>query len=247
MDEDVDELYSYGARSFSIWDENGDLVWDSGDEIEQYIAANHPDFFNCNDGLASEQDDRSDDKGPEPEAVVVGKIGERFYAFVGLERQGGIMVYNVTDPAAPVFETFVHTYDQGTGTMTDIAPEGLIFVPEDESHNIKNMLIVSNEVSGTTTIYQVIDMIIGVEEQEEAIGFTVAPNPAKEMVRVELKGETNASYVLVNALGVPVKSGILKARTTELELVGLANGMYYLTVYNQDAASSRFTQKIIKH
>ncbi|MFL2578808.1 MAG: choice-of-anchor I family protein [Parvicellaceae bacterium] len=158
-DGDVDELYAYGARSFSIWDENGNLVWDSGDDFEQYIAANHPTFFNCNDGLASEMDDRSDDKGPEPEAVTVGQIGNSYYAFIGLERQGGVMVYDVTDPTNPSFVNFIQTYDTTSGTMTDIAPEGLVFVPADESHNGENLLIVSSEVSGTVAIYELQDCI----------------------------------------------------------------------------------------
>ncbi|MBL6594374.1 MAG: choice-of-anchor I family protein [Flavobacteriales bacterium] len=158
-DGDVDELYAYGARSFSIWDENGNLVWDSGDDFEQYIAANHPTFFNCNDGLASEMDDRSDDKGPEPEAVTVGQIGNSYYAFIGLERQGGVMVYDVTDPTNPSFVNFIQTYDTTSGTMTDIAPEGLVFVPANESHNGENLLIVSSEVSGTVAIYELQDCI----------------------------------------------------------------------------------------
>ena len=158
-DGDVDELYAYGARSFSIWDQDGNLVWDSGDDFEQYIAANHPTFFNCNDGLASEMDDRSDDKGPEPEAVTVGQIGNSYYAFIGLERQGGVMVYDVTDPTTPSFVNFIETYDTTSGTMTDIAPEGLVFVPADESHNGENLLIVSSEVSGTVAIYELQDCI----------------------------------------------------------------------------------------
>ena len=158
-DGDVDELYAYGARSFSIWDQDGNLVWDSGDDFEQYIAANHPTFFNCNDGLASEMDDRSDDKGPEPEAVTVGQIGNSYYAFIGLERQGGVMVYDVTDPTTPSFVNFIQTYDTTSGTMTDIAPEGLVFVPADESHNGENLLIVSSEVSGTVAIYELQDCI----------------------------------------------------------------------------------------
>ena len=158
-DGDVDELYAYGARSFSIWDENGNLVWDSGDDFEQYIAANQPALFNCNDGLASEMDDRSDDKGPEPEAVTVGQIGNSYYAFIGLERQGGVMVYDVTNPTNPSFVNFIETYDTTNGTMIDIAPEGLVFVPANESHNGENLLIVSSEVSGTVAIYEFQDCI----------------------------------------------------------------------------------------
>ena len=86
-DGDYDELYCYGARSFSIWDADGGLVFDSGDELEQMIADSCPEFFNTTDD-EHEFDNRSDDKGPEPEHVVIGKIGESTIAFVGIERMG---------------------------------------------------------------------------------------------------------------------------------------------------------------
>ncbi len=97
-DGDYDQLFVYGARSFSIWDGSGNLVFDSGDDFEQIIAAQAPLIFNSN-GSPDSFDSRSDNKGPEPENVVTGVIGDRTYAFIGLERVGGIMVYDVTNPA----------------------------------------------------------------------------------------------------------------------------------------------------
>ncbi|MFT7345556.1 MAG: hypothetical protein ACI9XP_002152, partial [Lentimonas sp.] len=184
-DNDVDELYSYGARSFSIWDQTGNLVWDSGDQFEQFIATNHADFFNCSDGLASEKDDRSDDKGPEPEAITVGVIGGKTYAFIGLERQGGIFVYDITNPLSPVYENYLQTLDVQNGTMADIAPEGLLFVPASESHTGTNLLIVSNEFSGSTTIYEITENNIGLSEVENNI-FSVYPNPTNDLVNIDL-------------------------------------------------------------
>lgn len=152
-DGDVDEIYVFGTRSFSIWDEKGALVWDSQGEFEAYFEKYFPDFFNFDNN--SNADKRSDDKGAEPEAVTVGQINGKFYAFIGLERQGGIMVYNVTNPKSPYFVDYLHSFDEKTKTSKDIAPEGILFVPAKKSHTRTNLLIVANEISGTTTIYEI--------------------------------------------------------------------------------------------
>ncbi|MEM7012817.1 MAG: choice-of-anchor I family protein, partial [Verrucomicrobiota bacterium] len=162
-DGDHDVIYSYGARSFSIWDADLNLVWDSGDQLEQITAERLGRGFNSTGDEQPSFKNRSDDKGPEPEAATVGKIRGKHYAFIGLERQGGIMVYDITDPQNPVFQLFINSY-QDDGTMTDIAPEGLVFVPAENSHTSKNLLIVSNEVSGTTAIYEIEDPLSGKEE-----------------------------------------------------------------------------------
>lgn len=145
------ELYSFGARSFSIWDTNFTRVFDSGDQIEQRTTAlpNVP-FNSSHDSTAL--DGRSASKGPEPEGVVLGKIGTKTFAFIGLERVGGVMVYDISKPDAPVYVTYLNTRTNDTG---DRGPEGLIFVPAAKSPNGKPLLIVGHEVSGTTAILQV--------------------------------------------------------------------------------------------
>lgn len=110
-DGDVDQLYAYGARSFSIRTASGELVFDSGDDFEQIVASRLPDDFNSTDDENDTFDGRSDDKGPEPEYVVVGKIAGDTYAFIGLERIGGIMVYRITDPTNAVFVDYLNTRD----------------------------------------------------------------------------------------------------------------------------------------
>jgi 2',3'-cyclic-nucleotide 2'-phosphodiesterase (5'-nucleotidase family) len=146
-DGDFDELYAYGARSFSIWDENGNLVFDSGDAIANITAQLTPDFFNANDGDPEEFDQRSDDKGAEPEALTIGKMGDTTYAFVGLERAGGgVVAYDISDPFAPEFVQYFRD-------DADIAPEGLSFIPAVDSPNGKNLLLVTNEESSTLTVY----------------------------------------------------------------------------------------------
>ena len=145
------ELYSFGARSFSIWTSGMSRVFDSGDQLEQRTQALPFAQFNAshdNDAL----DSRSPSKGPEPEGVALGRIGAKTFAFIGLERIGGVMVYDITNPRAPTYVTYLNTRN---GTGGDTGPEGLVFVPAAKSPNGKPLIIVGNEVSGTTAIFQV--------------------------------------------------------------------------------------------
>jgi len=157
-DGDYDRLQVYGSRSFSIWDSDGNQVFDSGDALERITAAAFPTFFNS-DNEANNFDNRSDNKGPEPEGVEVGVIDGRTYAFVGLERVGGIVVYDVTDPANSTFVQYINNRnfngDPATGTAGDLGPEGLDFIAAADSPNGKPLLVVANEISGSTTIYEV--------------------------------------------------------------------------------------------
>ncbi|MEM6251413.1 MAG: choice-of-anchor I family protein [Cyanobacteria bacterium P01_D01_bin.156] len=147
-DGDVDQIYSYGARSFSIWDAEGNLVFDSGDEFEQFIAANFPELFNINDGDPEEFDERSDDKGPEPEGVTVGIVDGKPVAFIGLERTGGVMVYDISNPAAPSFISYEPSF------KGDVSPEGLLFIDGEDSPTGQSLLVVTNEESNTFSVYQ---------------------------------------------------------------------------------------------
>ncbi len=156
-----DKLYTHGGRSFSIWDEQGGLVWDSGDAFEQKIKELFPAYFNT-DHAEVAFDNRSDNKGPEPEGVTLGKIGNKTFAFIGLERMSGIMVYDISSPKQPQFIQYVSSRDfsvtdpsQDLAKAGDLGPEGLIFVAAKDSPNAKPMLIVGNEVSGTTAVYQI--------------------------------------------------------------------------------------------
>ena len=158
-DGDVDVIHAFGARSFSIWKMNGEQVFDSGSEFARVIAAQYPEDFNSTNDENGSFDDRSDDKGSEPEALAVGRIGHRTYAFIGLERMGGIMVYDISRPQAPVFVEYVNNRDFSgdpeAGTAGDLGPEGIVFVPAWKSPLRAPLLIVTNEVSGTTTVYKI--------------------------------------------------------------------------------------------
>ncbi|MDX1978223.1 MAG: choice-of-anchor I family protein, partial [Pseudanabaenaceae cyanobacterium bins.68] len=144
-------LYAFGARSFSIWDTSGQLIFDSGDQFEQLTKDLVPTLYNSS-GLPTGGDGfdtRSDNKGPEPEGVVTGVVNGRTYAFIGLERVGGVIVYDVTNPNAPTFVEYVNT------GASDRAPEGLTFIPATESPNGAALLILSNEVGNSTLIFNV--------------------------------------------------------------------------------------------
>jgi len=155
-DGDFDRIDAFGARSFSIWTTDGRLVWDSGDQFEQYFAEKSNGFsaiFNANN-TSNALDNRSDNKGPEPEGVAVGKVGGRTYAFVGLERIGGVMAYDVSDPSSPSFAAYANTRTLGA-PGGDLGPEGVTFVSEEDSPNGTPLVLVGNEVSRTVAIFQV--------------------------------------------------------------------------------------------
>lgn len=154
-DGDVDRLLAFGARSMTVWSTDGSLVWDSGDRLEQETASKVPANFNSNND-ANNKDNRSDNKGPEPEGVAVGQIDGRTYAFVGLERIGGMAVFDMTNPTSPSFIEYVTSRNfakDPKGTETDSGPEVLSFVPASESSTGRPLVIMSNEVSGSVTIW----------------------------------------------------------------------------------------------
>ncbi len=134
-DGDLDELVSFGARSFTIWDGNsGSLVFDSKNDLDKRSN----DFATYDDG-------RSDDKGSEPESVVVAKMGDKSILFVGLERTDTVMIYDITNPSAPQYLQSIKTGD---------APEGLLFIPASKSPTKRSLVVVSSEGDGSVKFYQ---------------------------------------------------------------------------------------------
>jgi len=158
-DGDLDEVHAFGARSVSLWDRSGRLVFDTGSLLEEVTATALADAFNSNNAANASFDTRSDDRGPEPEGLAVAAIGGRTYAFVGLERVGGIVILDVTDPSEVRFVEYDNlrdfSVDVERGAALDLGPEGLKFVPPASSPTGRGLLLVANEVSGTTTAYDV--------------------------------------------------------------------------------------------
>ncbi len=158
----IDELHAFGGRSFSIWDEQFHKIFDSGDQLESIVASQRPHDFNS-DHEKREFDSRSAAKGPEPESVVITEIGSKKIAIIGLERQSGLMVYDVTNPVKPVFEQFLSTRSESsqldlvsqTSNEGDLGPEGLLVIPAQDSPTKTPLLVVANEISNATVIYEI--------------------------------------------------------------------------------------------
>ncbi|KII76174.1 choice-of-anchor I family protein [Vibrio renipiscarius] len=163
-----ENVQAFGARSFSIWNENGKLVFDSGDQIAHIAALSEKQHFNSSNDSNQSGDDRSDDKGAEPEAIEVANINGRDYAFVGLERQGGIMVFDISQPTQAEFLHYVNRRDYTQPVCSevedgecangvynplagDLGPESIHYFHRHGQH----FIAVGNEVSGTTSIFRI--------------------------------------------------------------------------------------------
>ncbi len=168
-DGDFDQLFSYGSRSFSIRDSKGNIVFDSGDDFERITAELVPEIFNS-EGTVDTFDEQSTDSGPEPEGLAIGKIGDQTFAFIGLEEVGGIMVYDITIPAESRFVEYINPLDAETGDALNLAPEGLVFISAEDSPNGKPLLAVANEISGTTSIFE-IDVTVTESTDDQEIEF----------------------------------------------------------------------------
>jgi DNA-binding beta-propeller fold protein YncE len=175
----VSELYAFGARSISIFKAPSGagigaatLVGDTGDVIEQKTAVLLPQYrFNAdwatggtaNGGSVGRFDVRSDNKGPEPEGLALANAFGKTLAFVGLERVGGVMVFDISNPASPTYLDYLNTSiysgnfvtGKATAAAGDVSPEGIQFVRASDSPTGKPALIVAYELSGTTAIFNV--------------------------------------------------------------------------------------------
>ncbi|MFB1000441.1 MAG: choice-of-anchor I family protein [Colwellia sp.] len=177
QDGEFEKLFSYGARSFSIWDKNVNLVFDSGDDFGKISSAILGNDFNAAH-TKNKGDNRSDDKGGEPEAIDVGEIEGRTYAFISQERAGDLFVYDITNPFNTAFVTHYNNRDftvdyemdddladpcdsnEGmdctqVNMAGDLGPESIKFIAASDSPTNNPLLIIGNEVSGTVTVYQV--------------------------------------------------------------------------------------------
>lgn len=147
---EFEKLYTLGGRSFSIYNAStGAQVYDSGSELEQRTYSTLPQALLGKDQVLG----RLDNKGPEPESVVVGQVKGKTYAFVALERTSAILMYDLSNPAAPKFVQWLqNTTDMANG---DISPEGLSFVPAAQSPTGNALLLAGHEVSGTVSVWEI--------------------------------------------------------------------------------------------
>ena len=151
---DPNKTYILGGRSFSIFDaETMELVFDSGSDFEKITADLFPNHFNASNSNVTLKN-RSSKKGPEPEDVKVIEVDGKFYAAVGLERIGGVMMYDITNPTDAKFYDYINTRDFSAAVRGDVSPEGLKFIKPEHSPTGYPLLLAAHEVSGTVAVYQ---------------------------------------------------------------------------------------------
>ena len=168
-DGDIDQILAYGARSFTILDEAGRVVFDSGSHLEEFTAAG---LFTDANGAGLFDDTRSDNKAAEAEGITIGHVGDKVLAFVGLERGGGgVMVYDVTNPQEVSFVEYLRN-------VGDVSPEGLTFVPNDISPTNQGLLFVTNEVSNTVSLFTISNKNDAPTVAEPLSDITVAEDSA---------------------------------------------------------------------
>ncbi|THV56154.1 choice-of-anchor I family protein [Chryseobacterium candidae] len=180
-DTEFEEIAALGARSFSIFNaDTKQIVYDSGDQFERYIAAYQSLIFNA-DNESNAVKNRSRAKGPEPEGVALGNINGQTYAFITLERTGGVMVYNITDPNNPTFTDYKHSRST-SAYGGDNGPEGIIYIAPENTTTHKGYVIIANEISGTLSMYEVATpATLGSGEiKAEQATFNIFPNPVNK-------------------------------------------------------------------
>lgn len=237
-DGDFDEIHVYGGRSFSIFNAaTGALVYDSGNDFE-VITANDPEYgglFNASNSNNNFKN-RSDNKGPEPEGVIVQEINGATYAFILLERIGGVMVYDITDPTAPFFVEYKNSRDATPGgdEAGDLGPEGIFYVAPADSPIEKGLIVISNEVSATLSIYTIENDVLATTnfDFESTNEFVMYPNPANDLVFFSKFG----NYTLYDLSGRIVQQ---KDNAASMNINTLSTGMYL--VKNENG----FSQKLI--
>ncbi|MGC4041121.1 MAG: choice-of-anchor I family protein [Flavobacterium sp.] len=221
-DADFETINCVGTRSFSIFNATTkQIVFDSGDDFERYTAANLPALFNADheDNVAK---GRSRAKGPEPEGVTTAHIGTETFAFISLERVGGVMVYNITDPNNVSFVDYKNSRST-SAYAGDHGPEGIIYIKPENSPTANGYILVANEISGTITIFEVDSNELSTPE----IGnpqktFALFPNPSTNGL---VYFNRMASYELYDAAGKVLRKAT-DAQT--IDTTSLSSGVYFV-------------------
>lgn len=164
-DGDIDTIHLRGSNSMTMY-RNGVALWDSGALLDQ-IQTSAFGVANINGSHSYSSDkstmnyvgqDRSDDKGAEPEGVAIGMVGDRRIAVLGLERMTALAIFDITAPLAPVFQEWLQILPTKATPAKDVkhwSPEGIVFVPADKSPSGKALIITSYELSGSLSIHQI--------------------------------------------------------------------------------------------
>ncbi len=221
-----EEIHVFGGRSFSIFDADaGNLVYDSGNDFAHITAADpvYGAIFNASNSNNSFKN-RSDNKGVEPENVIVQEINGSFYAFIILERIGGVMAYDVTNPSSPVFLEYENSRDATPGGQEsgDLGPEGIVYVAPEDSGTGKALLILSNEVSATLSIYELSNITLSSQDFNlNEISFKIYPNPVDSI----LETDQIEDYTIFNLNGQQVME---VKNTSQINVQNLSRGIYLI-------------------
>ena len=164
-DGDIDTIHLRGSNSMTMY-RNGVPIWDSGELLDQiqtkaFGVAN----INGSHSLSSDKStvnftgqDRSDDKGSEPEGVAIGTVGDRRIAILGLERMSALVIFDITTPRSPIFQEWIQMLPTKATPVKDAkhwSPEGIVFVPADKSPSGKALIITSYELTGSLSIHEI--------------------------------------------------------------------------------------------
>lgn len=232
-DGDFDEIHVFGTRSFSIWNTTtGQLVYDSGSDFERITAADpvYGALFNVSNDNNNLKN-RSDNKGPEPEGITVAEINGATYAFITLERTGGLMTYDISNPIAPTFISYNNS--RNTNSLGgDLGPEGIIYIAPENSPINKGMIIMANEVSATLSLYEITNDLLSSPNYSMATNILAYPNPV-------INGMVYFNEVTsISLYDMQGKKLIEKENSNRLEM-NYPKGVYFLKTKNG------ITQKVV--
>ncbi|MES2864487.1 MAG: choice-of-anchor I family protein, partial [Bacteroidota bacterium] len=220
VDSDFETINAVGSRSFSIFNTTTkQIVFDSGDDFERYTAANLPTIYNADheDNVAK---GRSRAKGPEPEGVTIAQIGTETFTFISLERVGGVMVYNITDPNNVTFVDYKNSRST-SAYAGDHGPEGITYIKPENSPNGTGYVLVANEISGTITVFEVdANLLSAPNFNSEAKTFVIFPNPSQNGI---VYFNRVADYELFDISGKKISS---EKEALTIDTSNLSKGIY---------------------
>lgn len=233
-DGDFDELNMVGTRSFTIWNAaTKTKVFDSGDDFERYTASEASGMgtlFNA-DNEDNKFKGRSRAKGPEPEGIAVASINNKYYAFITLERVGGVMVYDITNPAGVRFVDYKNSREINT-YGGDHGPEGIIYIAPDQSPNGKAYVALANEVSGSVSVFEVTPtpVIAGAEDGGISQALRLHPNPATDNLWIPLPDTGTKIIALYQANGMLQEAHVTGEKEIALDVTTFSKGYYLVRV-----------------
>jgi hypothetical protein len=235
-DGDWDELQMPGGRSFTIWNATTHTkVYDSGDDFERYTASEASGvstIFNADNEEENKFKSRSRAKGPEPEGITVASINGKYYAFITLERIGGVMVYDITDPNNVKFVDYKNTRDLNA-FGGDNGPEGITYIAPDQGPDGKAYVALANEISGSVSVFEVTptpQVIAANEEDADKGALRLYPNPATDRVTIPLKESGLKRVALYHANGMLQETHVTNDMQLELNVGSLSKGYYLVRV-----------------